>query len=114
MFPVLEFTDAEFQILDLISEDAHGLVELRGADGREAREALTHLFDLGYVTVEVETTTGTASSYQRLRPAEARAAILDDKNWNANEAAARYTAYRTDDGWTAYARAYRERHANSD
>ena len=110
----MEFAEAEFQILDLISEDAYGLVELTGADGRQAREALTHLYDLGYVTVEVETTTGTASSYEPLGPAEARAAILDDKNWSANEAAARYTAYRTDDGWTAYARAYRERHTNSD
>ncbi len=111
MFRVMEFTEVEFRILDLISEDAYGFVELSGANRNHAREARTHLFDLGYVSVE---TVAPDTAPKLLAPTEAHAAILDDKNWNAIESAVRYTAYRTDDGWSAYVRAYNEREPKSD
>ena len=108
----MDFTDAEFAVLDLITEDAYALGELvyLGGDVPRSRETVAVLLSM--------LERGQLSLY--LRDATARDALTEgsaeavlhqlDQAQPQSEGWYRYEAYATDAGQEAYRVAYAERH----
>ena len=105
-----EFTDDEFAILDLVSEDAYVFCELRFVV--DAPSILLAFLEKGLVEIEECESDGT----ERLLVLDrARAAITDAASWADSpdppvSPIRWYQAFVTPAGWDAYDRAALERH----